>query len=1111
MTNVEIIVVINGTRYKLDTFDDTPMPLTYQVTDLTDITSVNSSYSKTITLPETGNNRAAFQMASELSADSTFNPNTKTRCYILADSVIVFEGYLQLTKVTDNYGADMDTFEVVVYASNDNLWKNIGELFLEDIPMTEFNHTYNAQNISNSWTQSCDTSAYFYPLIDYNDDWTMANLQGHNSVGGLSLYSGVGIPVQQMYPATYVKVIVDKIFNGAGYQYTSNFFNSSAFKNLLIPFNRPNAAQNPTFSYNRSFIAGMSAQTSYTYGSPGIYQNQKINLNDVSTPFGDPIGLFNTTTHDYTCNDGTFKQRFAITVDIDVYKPGIHVTNVYMVPYRSQNVNGTTTTGWTSFGTRVLPINGGNVQFDVLNINIVPTNLGGNWYNYKTTIYTDALDNSDNNHQGLRLGEQVRLEMNTVVQNGDASPNMIVHGITASVGFGTYMYNQPDTTLIEGQPLDYSQVLPQNIKQRDFLLSIINMFNLIVEPLEDNMLRIEPRDDYYNSGVIKDWSNKVDLDQDWETQILGDIQDRTTTFTYKTDSDYLNTLFFNTTNTIYGQFIFTASNDFAVTDKKVEAIFSPTPLTSVGSPDNPSNFVISKIGKAGLQNLSTSGSPQGNIRILQKNSASMYPTQPNEWWMFKGTKYYSYPYAGHLDDPNNPNFDINFGQNGLYYPQYVVTQGNLVHNYWLKQLHEYQDKDSRVITAAFYLTPQDIYNFHFSDKIFVNDQYYKVMLIDGYDPTKVQTCKVTMIKTLDITVKKTQVASQPWNNHVSLLSALVYRNLGNFVLSEGSVVAGYANYVGPRSDSSFIVGEGNNVGSDSAQAHIVGIGNIVAIGATSAHISGDGNMVFPQTNAHIIGNGNVIGTASLANVIGDNNILAATLSNTSIFGRNNVVQGSGNVYGDGNTMHTSTIGHIYGNNNLMIAGVTNTTMVGREMTATLSNTVYISDVVFQGTASGTLDLGQVLNIGNDAQGYGINDSTGTFSLGMNNFGSTNSYISYIRWQSPTGDTSGTQSLTMSSISLSAHQMLWADVKFMALTSNGIFGYSNKAYGVFYHDGSSIQLMNDVDTVEKTNLVSIPTSTISTDGSNVNFVIGSNGNTLNWVVTINYGVDTMIYL
>jgi len=130
----------------------------------------------------------------------------------------------------------------------------------------------------------------------------------------------------------------------------------------------------------------------------------------------------------------------------------------------------------------------------------------------------------------------------------------------------------------------------------------------------------------------------------------------------------------------------------------------------------------------------------------------------NDTWQFEGVRYKAYPYLGHFNNPQEPAYDINFGQtNGLYYLEETVTSDNLYSVYWENFVNELFDKDSRIITASFYLSPFDIADFRFNDNIYIRDQYYKVNKILNYDPTKEALVKVELIKTKFITIPRANV------------------------------------------------------------------------------------------------------------------------------------------------------------------------------------------------------------------------------------------------------------------------------------------------------------------------------------------------------------------
>jgi len=214
----------------------------------------------------------------------------------------------------------------------------------------------------------------------------------------------------------------------------------------------------------------------------------------------------------------------------------------------------------------------------------------------------------------LSNGEQVRVVLKYTW----------IGGIVPSIGevnqFITngFILNEVSESLILGQEIEYGFNVPKKVKQKDFITSIVKMFNLYIEPSKEypNTLIIEPRDDYYASGQIKDWTDKIDLNVDIKEQILADTQNKQILFTYKDDKDRLNTLYKSTYNEIYGQYLYDSENEFSTGVKKIDVIFSPTPVPSVpGS----FNFPILRIVKDDINyNQLPGGRIDPNIRIVRR-------------------------------------------------------------------------------------------------------------------------------------------------------------------------------------------------------------------------------------------------------------------------------------------------------------------------------------------------------------------------------------------------------------------------------------------------------------------------------------------------------------
>jgi len=910
MSKQELLVDIDGVRQKIDMYDDEMVQLVFSIADIIDIGSRNASFSRTIKLPGSTRNRAAFSNISNLTSDNDFNPNLKSPAYILSDSVVIFEGNLQMKNVIPKYTVNSLDFEVVIYSLADGLFKSIGESYLTDIDLSDYAHTWNNTNITNSWTSSL-ANGYFYPLVDYGNSFTNLIVSSPliETATGSGIYvTNSGVIGQQLYPGTYIKTILDTIFYENAYQYRSNFFESDFFRSLVLPFSNENlvgtdlinndvlgfdvsdrsigltgASVSKALNYNgwrqgviydntafpASEWSAYAAASSFVFdsiidtpgfisivnGTPSYYINNSASYS-FQSPFSsvDSIALAcNKITKTFVYKNNTsfiygFKPQININVNFNNYSflpdgefsialnqfdvqwwRSFHPTNGtssmrYLVAGRFNNsytplypettitsqdmnfgysglinatkIDATFGTDWTFAQDYSIALN--LATYSSIDTNRVKFNSIGN-YQVKFNDWRDTdgqlggqrdsiwdpYRSIDNGFIYLQPGEETFVTMVFGLANNTDSGTDSDKYFTASnttyelarfSGNNTllnrnYISAQVQSETVFGSLIDLAPNLPKNVKQKDFLTNIFNLFNLYVEPIKDynRVLKIETRNDFYNNGKIKDWTKKVDINQDINIQILAETQNRTNLLTYKEDRDYYNSIYKSDTNQVYGQYKHEIENDFINGEKKIESIFASTPMVNIPGCINFPIPIIAKELKPNLSQTITYGKMGSVPRILQRyigapNAYGGYDMlfNPNDTFIFNSTQYNYYPYIGHYDNPWIPTKDLNFGTLvGLYYDfsQRNLTSNNLYENYWRDYLDELSAVTSRIVTCNMFLTPEDIYNFYFGDTIFLSlggeDSYYKVNSIDGYDPSGKSTCKVELLKSLDFQIPRT--------------------------------------------------------------------------------------------------------------------------------------------------------------------------------------------------------------------------------------------------------------------------------------------------------------------------------------------------------------------
>ena len=677
-----------GTSGDIELFEDISTPLNFTIADIRTPETRQGSYSKTISIPGSKQNNKLLGHIFDINiGDCTFNPKIKTPARLYINDIPQLTGYMQLLKIKklDNYKIE---YEVAIFGKSSNIFLEIGDGLLTDLNYNEFDHLYSRDEQEGSWTQDY-TYGYVYPLIDYGFDTDINKYD-----------------VEHLFPATYVRTYVDKIFEGAGYTYQSSFFDSTFFKKLIIPYNGTNLKLSGAQTEARVFNAYDSTTRTYTGGAAAANLIVASETNDTSNQF-------NTATYTWTVANSGYYNVYGV---INYYLESTGATTFPASPTETylRLVKNSTTVLGSNFDTLGFYPSGagetssGDIYLGVGNVLL----LAGD--TLKLQIYSQAGGTASLPPSNIKVTDAVF--ENSVVNSG----------------------------LVSGNTVDYNQAIPPNIKQKDFLTSLIKMFNLYVDVDKDNdkKLIIEPRDDFYSSGSIKDWSYKLDISRDLEYTPLGDLNFRRLKYQYKKDTDKYNKLYEDTWKEVYGEYVHDTGNEFYTNESKTEVIFSPTPICD----DVSSNRVVPRLWKE--ESGGQIKPSQFNIRILYWGGL----LSTNVDWVHtaRGAADVSrstYPYAGHVDNPVTPTLDLSFGvPKEIYYYTNQYTDNNLFNRYHKKFIEEITNKDSKVVVGYFHLTPLDILLLDFRDEFYFDNQRFRLNKIYDYNPIVNEITKCEFIK-----------------------------------------------------------------------------------------------------------------------------------------------------------------------------------------------------------------------------------------------------------------------------------------------------------------------------------------------------------------------------
>jgi len=821
----------------LDVKEGTAFPLNFQAGDIRDISQRKGSFSKTITLTGSKNNNNLLNHYYDVNiVEGTFNINAITTCAVIQDGIPIMEDCsLQLTGVvktqlTDGYEEQV-TYEVLVKDSKADFFTAIANKELTDIDFSDLNHTYDAFNVVNRFSNTVANGIKYF-------------LPGSND----ATYN-----TQEFKPAIFAKTYLDRIFEDAGFTYSWPTMSYDRFQQLLIPYN--GGVDN--FDYNdylvRAERTGLTINgTNNLPGVTNIAQiamtqslATKINitgwteLDDIQNIFNPVTGGYSAPFNISSANAQSYDYNITMTYTLNLvnssgvtcfgslnnapapvfYQPaiGVNVTGLQII---FSNLFTNTTPTATLLGVQnavqaplsilpgTTPILTQTVQTSIpLSYNQIGagsvSTIGLNVSQKIPTI---------NNNPSVRTWRRLS-PSGTITSTGQIVIQAVISNIQISIVPSSNVY-------AIGGIIEINDYVPKKIKQSDFIKGIFNMYNIYaqVDSTQPNKLLLQNRDDFYDSGAEVDWTYKLAKDQEQSLSFLPEITSKKIILSYTADKDNPNTTYTNATNNIYGQAEVIFDNEYVkdITTKAV--LFSPTPVIKT-----PFGAYVPMIAGA---------APETNIRILYDKTTAGQPLATcGQFYIYDygsvgQINLTSYPLVGHFDDPLTPTFDINFAICDFYYYQpSSLTENNLYNRYWRRTMG--QINNGKMLTAMFNLKEPDIQAMKLNDKIRIDNSWWNINKIIDYDANANKLTKVELIS-IDTEI-----------------------NFAPFTGPNGPVIPNPPAGIGPiqmlaMSSVNTTRMTTSNVFGNQATATVEGRGNVI-VGGTRSVIVGDNYIVSENT------------------------------------------------------------------------------------------------------------------------------------------------------------------------------------------------------------------------------------------------------------------------
>lgn len=696
-------IFLEGVALDLDRNVD--IDFTYSITDISDFEKRTTTYSKTIVLPGTAHNN--FLLGNYFD----FNINN------------------DYSNLIDNVGVNFNPLKkAFAKVTLDNVEVFVGVLRLLEITSKEGEIQYQCAlfgSLGGLFTALGDTLLtdldlsdldHTYNIATITNSWDTTDLVADGFVYPSANY-GIGVnateteyDVMNFRPAVSVKRVFDEIIAQAGYTYQGDFWDSNNLDKLILQ----NGEEKFSAFYDQLASANYVARTT----------NGPLEITPISSN-----GLTINTTLDRFINNSANTINLKLTYDI--------------------------------YGTNAMAI----FTSCVINTSVQDS----------TSAIKSVVSDTISYGTGTTIEEHNVFTRNVILEPGDSIQWYFsyVDILGGSMGSG---YTLKSTSIISASSLSSSSkipviynttilgasIVPEGIKQSDFIKSIINLLNLYIIQDPDNEfdLTFIPYNEFY-TGEIIDWTDKRDLAKGFSVKGSNEFIPKSYSFRYKDDADFYCKTYKNRYTANYGDLKYDTQNQFSKDDNPIELPFSLAPIVNTG---NSTRLM------AQLYDINTDGTykqvkcnPKLSFWGGKQIGGTTYSIKNGATVLASGL--YEYGYAGHIYNPfitsSGLLWDLCFNPpREVYFNIGTYPTLNLYHFYYKQFIDSQNNKDTKLVTLYLLLNAVDIMNLSFRKYVRMDNGIYYLNKIDGYNPlgnelTKVELLRLVTLEELDVFVEYT--------------------------------------------------------------------------------------------------------------------------------------------------------------------------------------------------------------------------------------------------------------------------------------------------------------------------------------------------------------------
>jgi hypothetical protein len=735
---------------QLDIDESTVVPITKNIFEIRDVTKKKSDYSKTIVFKGTERNNIYFAKVYNVSVDRNFDVKNGANVVIYRNDIEVLRGKMYLVRINDNFKSY--EYECVVIGDVGDVFKKLDEIKLADVwdNLDTFNYTDAiAAQFNNPPSLPSASSAYpvFYALFD----------------NGYPRYTASASDSRNIIPIVFTNKILEKCFNKVGYQLDSNsvIYNTTDLRFKMFHFLALVARhdwrkiRDLTHQQNNYFIAKHNVTVSTINGSFSAGNYYKINHKINASIETDPANHWDNTLYQISYIDDflfslKLNARLYVRFFTQLSTPPFALNQIVVVPITLKMYSPTMNDSHEV-----------NMSIPMQCVGFISNTMYQEYefeYYFGNTIFQHIFPH--------RLNKEMWIEI-TVSSTGQFY--LMPPG-------GTYIqFDQYPPTEIYAYPYNYAfnstgikiKELMSDITAGEFVRNFMKMFNLFYKIENENVIKLDSFDTFYDSVNVLDINKYVDL-KTKKQLLINDYISRYLSFKLKQNNSFAAKDHKEKTGSEYGEVLIDTEWMYKKDKKEETVIFSVPPAIYEGvilsqfcnvkdGKREPSEYPISLVLWNGK--LVAPATPQpllitegveytnSNLNNIFNNSSSYPSIQPpiaTHLWtniaQSSWTQLFQYAQL--------PDFDLVFDTPKLvYFPTNAVTNRNIYYSFFYKFFRNILDKNNLfysvqvAVPAHIDLRLDKIYYF--------DNNYWIISKINDWNVNHKDLATVEFIKVID--------------------------------------------------------------------------------------------------------------------------------------------------------------------------------------------------------------------------------------------------------------------------------------------------------------------------------------------------------------------------